>query len=408
MNAAIDGLRDPATIRARARTISAAVADAQSPYWQFDESRLESAAQTVAEITRTRYPTLAIPYHSRWRHFEAGGVDRAAELDAALAGRDPDEQARSRIDLAIVAVLLDAGAGPQWHYRDGAHRCSRSEGLAVASFRAFMAGAFSSDPAQPLRVDGAALQQFDAGRLAALFQVHADNPLVGLDGRVELLRRLGQVLQAQPQAFGADARPGGLFDLLTDHGRHREIDASALLRAVLDHSSDIWLAGNRLAGVALGDVWPHPLAGGCGYGSGWMPFHKLSQWLTYSLFEPFEWAGITVNGREALTGLAEYRNGGLLIDSGVLNLRDPPLAEQPWRASDTLIVEWRALTVHLLDVIADRVRALLGRSREELPLACVLEGGTWAAGRALAQLLSEIDRLPPDTLTDRVAFPPAR
>lgn len=384
MNPAVATLRDPATIRARAGNISAAILAGKSEWWTVDDSRIEAAATKVVEVTLARYPTLAIPYHSRWRHFEAGGVDRAAELTTALAGLDPAAQARARIDLAIVSVLLDAGAGAQWSYRDDGRDYGRSEGLGVASFRAFIAGAFSSDPAQPLQVDGSALLKLDAARLGSLFQVRDDNPLVGLDGRAELLRRFGEVLTDRPQAFGAGARPGGLFDLLTDHGTKREIEVSALLRALLDHTSDIWLAGNALDGVALGDAWPHPLAGGEGASAGWMPFHKLSQWLVYSLFEPFEWAGITIGGRDALTGLPEYRNGGLLIDAGVIALRDPVFATQQWKAGDTLIIEWRALTVNLIDVIADRVRALLKRSAEQLPLACILEGGTWAAGRAYA------------------------
>lgn len=384
MNPAVATLRDPPTIRARAGNISAAIVAGKSEWWTVDESRIEAAATKVVEVTLARYPTLAIPYHSRWRHFEAGGVDRAAELTAAMIGFDAPAQARARIDLAIVSVLLDAGAGAQWSYRDDGRDYGRSEGLGVASFRAFIAGAFSSDPAKPLQVDGKALLMLDAARLGRLFQVRDDNPLVGLDGRAELLRRFGQTLIERPQAFGPEARPGGLFDLLTDHGAKREIEVSALLRALLDHTSDIWLAGNALDGVALGDVWPHPLAGGDGASAGWMPFHKLSQWLVYSLFEPFEWAGITIAGRDALTGLPEYRNGGLLIDAGVIALRDPAFAARQWTAGDALIVEWRALTVNLIDAIADRVRVLLERSADDLPLACILESGTWAAGRAYA------------------------
>ena len=64
-----------------------------------------------------------------------------------------------------------------------------------------------------------------------------------------------------------------------------------------------------------------------------MPFHKLSQWLTYSLLEPFEWAGVTVTGLDALTGLPEYRNGGLLLDTGVLRLRDPDWAARTWTSA---------------------------------------------------------------------------
>ncbi len=47
-----------------------------------------------------------------------------------------------------------------------------------------------------------------------------------------------------------------------------------------------------------------------------------------------------------------------------------------------LVVEWRALTVALLDELAPRVRTYFGVPT--LPLACILEGGTWAAGRELA------------------------
>ena len=126
---------------------------------------------------------------------------------------------------------------------------------------------------------------------------------------------------------------------------------------------------------------------GPGLTDGWMPFHKLSQWLTYSLLEPLMWAGVEVTGLDALTGLPEYRNGGLLLDAGVLRFASEGLAAAQYRAGDELIVEWRALTVALLDELAPLVRSPLGLSETQMPLACVLEGGTWAAGRVLAQRL---------------------
>jgi len=116
-----------------------------------------------------------------------------------------------------------------------------------------------------------------------------------------------------------------------------------------------------------------------------VPFHKLSQWLTYSLFEPFEWAGVAVTGGEKLTALPEYRNGGLLLDTSVLALVDPSAAHAVHEVGSELVVEWRALTVALLDELAPLVRARL--DAPDLPLACILEGGTWAAGRELAQSL---------------------
>jgi len=379
-------LLDPATIRARCRNVLAAAQDGRTRHFRVDRARLAHAADVVADVTRRRYPSLAIPYHSRWRHFEAGGVDRGGELAQALAGRDAAAAARARIDLAVVSVLLDAGAGRAWRYAETetAQTFTRSEGLGVASWRAFMAGAFSARRDDPLRVDAAALARIEPETLARLFQVTEANPLVGLDGRAALLQRLGTALMQGREFFGADARPGGLYDTLTAHGAE-SVSAAALLRALLDGLSAIWLSGNAFEGVAVGDTWRHPFAGGHGATAGWVPFHKLTQWLAYSLFEPFEWAGTRVVEREALTGLPEYRNGGLLLDTGVLALVEPNVALLPQDVGSEIVVEWRALTVALIDELAVGVRARL--ALPDLPLACVLEGGTWSAGRELAQRL---------------------
>ncbi|MFM2118817.1 MAG: hypothetical protein RL722_285 [Pseudomonadota bacterium] len=412
--AALAHLRDPATIRRRATAVLAQVEAGASPHFTLQRAALPAVAERIARLTRSRFPDLRIPYHSRWRHFEAGGVDRRASLDAALdralAGRSPDDRerrtARARIDLALVSVLLDAGAGPDWTYHeaDTTLRLGRSEGLALASFAAFLAGRFSSDPADPLRVDAAALRALSVADLAADFQVSASNPLVGLIGRVDLLHRLGEALAAQPHRFGVEGQPGRLFDVLVDVAGSggagpragATIEAHAILGLLLDAFSAIWPSGqwvgppgaDGLPGLPLGDVWPHPSAVLPGEASalhaGWQPFHKLSQWLSYSLLEPFEWAGCRVVGLDALTGLPEYRNGGLLLDAGVLIPRDPAFAAAPRLPSDPWVIEWRALTVALLDELAPLVRQVLGVSADQLPLACMLEGGSWVAGRQIA------------------------
>jgi hypothetical protein len=393
-------LRAPATIRARCAAIAAAVDAGRSAHFSLDRGRLDEVAQRVAALTRQRFPDLKIPYHSRWRHFEAGGVDRKGELDAKLAGRSHFAVARARIDLTLVSVLLDAGAGPGWSYHEAesGQSFARSEGLAVASFRAFMAGRFSSDAGDPFRVDAKALMGLDAAALAAIFQVEASNPLVGLDGRTVLMHRLGEALRAQPLTFTSIGQPGHLFDALTHHPHaprlhhhhpvpaplHHHVSAARLLGALLECFSAIWPSGQMFGDVPVGDVWPHPAAGGEGPSAGRVPFHKLSQWLAYSLLEPFEWAGIQVTGLDELTGLPEYRNGGLLIDAGLIVPRDAGFAARARTPADPWVVEWRALTVALLDELAPRVRAALGDGAAQLPLACILEGGTWAAGRQIA------------------------
>src|SRR6202034_1224614 len=88
---------------------------------------------------------------------------------------------------------------------------------------------------------------------------------------------------------------------------------------------------------------------------------------------------------DGLTGLAEYRNGGLFVDSGVVAVRDEQDAQREHEGSSSLVVEWRALTVALLDRVADGIRKRLGLDAVSLPLAKVLEGGSWAAGRRLAR-----------------------
>ncbi|MBX3587412.1 MAG: URC4/urg3 family protein [Ramlibacter sp.] len=387
-------LRTTTAIRARAAALLARARAGESAWFTVNDAALDSAAHEVAQTTRDRYPDLNIPFHSRWRHFEAGGIDRKATLDGLLGDAHAPAKARAWIDLAVVSVLLDAGAGADWHYTEPASgkRFSRSEGLGVASFHAFMGGLFSSNPAQPLQVDGMGLRGLVADRLAEAFQVSASNPLVGLEGRVVLLRRLGEVLLEQPEVFGADGRPGELFDMLIsplgpDVPPTATVTAHDILSQLLASLSPVWPANNRLGPIPLGDCWRHSAVRGEGDSDGWMPFHKLSQWLTYSLLEPFQWAGVRVLGLDALTGLPEYRNGGLLLDAGVLQLTDPAHAQRVWQPGDELVVEWRALTVALLDELAPLVRALLRLSEAQMPLACVLEGGTWAAGRVLAQRL---------------------
>ncbi len=398
VDAAVATLRRPETVRTRCAAIAAAVSNGASPHFRIERGGLDAVAERVAALTRSRFPELRIPYHSRWRHFEAGGVDRKAEFDARLGGRTATSVARARIDLTLVSVLLDAGAGPDWRYLEAGRAYTRSEGLAVASFRAFLDGTFSSDPGDPLRVDARALMRIDAATLARAFQADAGNPLVGLEGRAALLRRLGEALRAQPQAFTSDGQPGHLFDTLTHHRhapdlhghhprlatQHHQVAAGRILQALLDAFSGIWPSGQLLQGVPVGDAWPHPHAGGEGASAGWVPFHKLSQWLSYSLLEPFEWAGVQVTGIDALTGLPEYRNGGLLLDAGVIVPLDDGWSARRHVPGDPAIVEWRALTVALLDELAPLVRDRLGVDAENLPLACILEGGTWQAGREIA------------------------
>ncbi|WP_460448130.1 URC4/urg3 family protein [Alsobacter sp. SYSU BS001988] len=382
-------LLSPKAVRERAHRLLHLGVAGELPHFEVDSGKLCRCADYVTATIRRNYPTLQIPLHARWRHFAAGGFDRWGTLARDAAWPSSAAKGRAAFDLAIVSVLLDAGAGPRWRYREDAsgESFSRSEGLAVASFDMFSAGLFSARPNEPLRADAARLAALEPAGVARAFQVGPENPMTGLDGRLALLARLGEVVAAAPGVFGRhdDPRPGGLFDHLCAQAEGGVLPAEAILRAILDHLGPIWPGRITLGGVNLGDTWRHPSLVTDDATSGLVPFHKLSQWLAYSLIEPLQDAGIGVSGMDALTGLAEYRNGGLFIDTGVLTLRDPALAETAHPVDAPLIVEWRALTIALLDDTAALVRSSLGLTAEQFPLAKALEGGAWAAGRRIAR-----------------------
>jgi Protein of unknown function (DUF1688) len=385
-------LLNAGAVRARAHRIFEIGLDGKLPHFKVELERFDEAVDLVVTTIRKNYPTLDVPFHSRWRHFVTHGFDRYAELAEDFT--DPMARARSAFDLAIVSVLLDAGAGPQWRYRDPIEGgdYGRSEGLALASFMMFAAGDFSSvagiahDPADKFRADADALANLDIETLRKGFQVKKDNLIIGFESRAELLRSLGRLVAARPEIFARkdSARPGGFFDHLAAKAEGGTIPAPFILSELLLHFGPIWPSRLSLGGLPLGDCWRHPAIVTDDATNGLVPLHKLSQWLSYSLIEPLQQAGFTVTDIDGLTGLAEYRNGGLFVDTGVLALRDAADADRAHDVSSELVVEWRALTVALLDRLALAVRAKLNLDAATLPLASVLEGGSWAAGRAIA------------------------
>jgi hypothetical protein len=383
------GLLNAAAVRERAHEMLQIGLANGLEHWRVDLDRLPTTAAYVAGVIRDQYPSLAVPFHARWRHFAVDGVDLWEPVAEARAWQDAASRARTEFDLAIVSVLLDAGAGPGWRYLDErtGRTLTRSEGLAIASLRMFQAGAFSVTEDDPWRVDAVALTFLTADDLARGFQVSDKNPLVGLEGRAALLRRLGQACLAEPDLFALEdePRPGGLFDAMIDRADEADrLAAPVILQVLLQALGPIWRDRLTLDDVDLGDCWRHSAIKRDGATDGLVPIHKLSQWLSYSLVEPLQTAGVEVVDLDGLTGLAEYRNGGLFIDMGVLTLKDPADMGRAWPVDHPLVVGWRAMTVALLDRIAPLVRAELGVTAEAMPLASVLEGGTWAAGRRIA------------------------
>lgn len=339
---------------------------------------------------------------------------------------DTQERTRRLIDLFLVSVLLDAGAGTKWQYKskESGKVYRRSEGLAVASLEMFKMGLFSSNPDQPCQVDSTALKRLTPEKMARGLQVNDENPIDGLAGRTNLLIRLGDAL-LNTEIFGAEARPGNMLDYLLCHPSTHVtavpiIPLPTLWTTLMDGLSTIWPATRtQIDGVPLGDAWPcssmpsHPT-------QPWeniVPFHKLTQWLTYSLMVPMQrLANVHFVGVELMTGLPEYRNGGLLVDTGLLTLKQddyergidqyhmnatrqgqPNVEVVPlFTADDDVIVEWRALTVGFLDMLLEEVNTLLGlEGKNRLSLAQMLEAGTWKGGREIAEVSRPNTKEPP-------------
>ena len=433
-----DSLLNAHAIRRRCMQVMRHVEDGLSPYFIWQPNALPATTAYVIDTIRADYADLDIPMYSRWRHFEVGDVDRWGRLQRSLDVPE-DELARIRIDLIIPSVLLDAGAGSPWQYVDyvNKQKLGRSEGMAVASLNLFTKGTFSADEQHPLRADADALANITPFNIAKAFQVTTANALIGIEGRASLLQKLGLAMQNLPEYFGAPARLGNLYDyfrrlaksqqaatiqaapsgktsstpaakalskFLNASAQPLSLSAATILQTLLHALSDVWPNRLQVQGINMGDCWYHPAAQSSDITNGLVPFHLLSQWLTYSLVEPLQQAGIHVTGLDALTGLPEYRHGGLLLDMGLLSLRDASLPRQTLSVEHPAVVEWRAVTVIGLDRLASAVRQELKLSHSEFTLAHMLQGGSWSAGRKIAAALRPGGHPPLSIWSDGTVF----
>ncbi|KAI9725009.1 MAG: hypothetical protein M1812_000285 [Candelaria pacifica] len=423
-------LRSIYAVRERSTLVMQKARRNQLAHFTVDMEKFRDTASFVVSIIKRDYaPNYAsIPAHGRWQHFEVGGRPRIDQLIQSWPSTvDVQERTRRLIDLFLVSVLLDAGAGPQWKYKskESGRMYRRSEGIAVASLEMFKAGTFSSEPTKPCQVDGTALRRLQVETLARGLQATDENPIAGLEGRTGLLTRLGEALSNQ-ELFGKTARPGNMLDYLLSHPSTQASSVPIVLlptlwAVLMDGLSGIWpTTRTQIDGVALGDSWPCSSMPHSPPAEPWetiVPFHKLTQWLTYSLMAPMtKLLNIHFAGSELMTGLPEYRNGGLLVDTGLLTLKSEDIKRglaayqqnamrkgQPnmevvplFTADDDVIVEWRAVTVGFLDELLVEVNRLLGlRGGDSLSLAQMLEAGTWKGGRELAEVSRPNTKEPP-------------
>ncbi|KAI8977928.1 hypothetical protein BDB01DRAFT_852758 [Pilobolus umbonatus] len=401
-------------------------------HFDVDHSKLDEMVKIVISLIKRDYDSPSdIPQYSRWRHFDIGGRSRLQTLIQTWTslGQDNLEQTRKLIDILVIACLMDIKPCQTWCYTEKSTGRSfkRKDGIAIAILEMYINGVFSSDNTQPHRVDSKALCHLSLDTLCHHLQFNEHNSFVGIEERLEVLNHLGYVLQNRPDYFGKDAqRPGNLMDYLLNHKNTIKTKKGPLISIetlwpVVMEMGELWAAENNLGGTKnLGDVWPckailSPNASPDSTDH-FIPFHKLSQWIVYSIMEPMEkLLGATIEGTDLLTPLPDYCNGGLLIDIGFITLKPAEyergirnyhtnslLPHQPkvevapmFDMSDPVVIEWRALTVAYLDIVADRVRHTFRLSKKSLSLSQLLQGGTWSAGRELAEISRPNTHEPP-------------
>lgn len=447
-------LRSLTAVRERSRIITDKALRNDLTHFDVDMSKFSDVVTFVAQIIKRDYDapfTPSIPPHGRYQHFAVGGRDRIALLLATWPNDSVDstERCRRLIDLFLVSVLLDAGAGTEWKYTSIENRrvYRRSEGIAIASLEMFKTGLFSGNPANKTQVDKYGLQALTVDIIAKGLQSTPANAMAGVEGRAGLLIRLGDVLANNPEVFGTDGRPGHIVDYLLAHPTTQAssmpiVSVPVLWTLIMDSLEPIWPESRTaINGVSLGDAWPcsgmpqpksvsaephatppgslplrtpstptfspFPTSGSSNRVAAWesiVPFHELTQWLTYSLMQPMQTLlKIHFAGAELLTGLPEYRNGGLFVDLGVMTLKPEDTerglahyhayCEQAGRCGievapmfytgDDAVVEWRAVTVGFLDRLCKEVNRTLQPELQghELTLPQLLEAGSWKVSK---------------------------
>lgn len=442
-------LRSLGAVRERCKIVTAKAYRDELHHFDVDMRKFPDVVSFVANIIKRDYdaPFTTIPGHGRYQHFGVGGRDRIAHMLATWPEEvDNTEKCKRLLDLFLVSVLLDAGAGTEWKYKsvENGRIYRRSEGIAVATLDMFKAGLFSGT-SNKYQVDKEGLRQLTVEKLAQGLQSGPGNEMAGIEGRAQLLIRLGRAMENR-EFFGEDGRPGNMLDHILSHPATQAtsviiVPMPVLWNVLMTGLAPIWPPSRTaINGVSLGDAWPcssmpqpaqspssptfSPFPNTTGQANGvapWesiLPFHKLTQWLTYSLMQPMQSVmKMQFAGQELLTGLPEYRNGGLFVDMGVLTLKAEDqerglkhYAEYSARTGtggvevapmfepgDDVIVEWRGVTVGFLDLLTVEVNKALRNelAGNELSLAQVLEAGSWKGGREIAEVSRPNTKEPP-------------
>ena len=201
------------TTKARATAIYEMGLKDELHHFNINLDKMNDAVEYTINVIENNYPNLKIPQHSRIRHFEKFDPKFINTFNNSFKCSDK-EKIRRMIDLTVISVLTDAGAGT-WRYIKDNKIYTRSEGLAYASYDMFMTGMFSSDEACPHRVNSKGIEKLTFEKFESGFQITEENTLFGLENRFKIIKRLGGCLSGFPDYFGYEIkRPGNLLDYI--------------------------------------------------------------------------------------------------------------------------------------------------------------------------------------------------
>ena len=374
----------PDMVRRKANRLLDLALAGELEYVAAEETDLRSVLLNVLETTKENYPEFQIPPYGVWRDFEESGIDRWGALASARAFETAEEMLMASADLAILGCFMKTGRPENWVFNDPMTETAATgkQASALAAFHMFAAGSFSSDMSDPFRVDAETLISLEPEELAAGLQWDREEDAALLVAMQRHLKRIGEALALRSDLFseGEVTRPGILAARLA-RDSDGAVSATRLLDNLLEALAPVWEGGAQSDDIMLGDSFRHSALPGDEVDQV-VPFHLAAQEMVYSMLEPFAWAGVEVDGLESLTGPSDETHAALFIKAGVMEIREADKALTLEEAQDQM-VEIRAVTGALIDRLAELLRKELEVPADQLPLTCILEGGTSHAGNRI-------------------------
>ncbi|MCB2055229.1 MAG: DUF1688 family protein [Geminicoccaceae bacterium] len=334
-------------VRERCWAVLARVERGASRHFELDARPVPAEAENLARLIARD----GVVMPTGWGHLHhtadpTGGALFA--LHGRLGGTSAHERARCGFDLAALWATL---------HLDFA-RPSRA-GLSLEEVtRLVAAGRFASDDATPC-ADAEGLRRF-AGTEAPSAEVGSR------------LTTLASTLDAHPDFFSAPGRFGGLLDRLPTGDDPATIDARTVFAATEPLTPALARGGVRIAGRETGDVRRLEGIAPNREHAGLVPLHAARQQLVLDLSDPLAEAGVTMVNLQALTASATAASCDHMLTLGLVVPRHAAVGRLVHPMGSDIAVELRALTVALVDRLADRVRQTLDIEAGRLPAVAMM------------------------------------